>query len=180
MAISINLLPPEIKTQERKKAKFYKIQFTGVVIILTMVFLASLTVALRILQSRRITQVEAKLNESQKRVSDLKSTQGSLFILKDRLTVINQYLGVSSKQTSVYKLIESLLPQSVVINAVSIDKASEVTLLAVVPDSTTLDIMVNNLIAEEANEGKISQVSVDNLNRGRDGLFRVSLKIKPK
>lgn len=178
--ISINLLPPEIKADERKKAKFYKVQFSGVVIILVMVFLASLTVALRILQSRRITEVQAKLSQSERRVSDLKATQGTLFILKDRLTTINQYLGVSSKQTSSYRLIEALLPSSVIINSVSIDKTGEVTLLAILPDSTTLDNMINNLITKETNEGKIGQVSVDSLNRGRDGLFRTSLKMRIK
>lgn len=180
MKISINLLPPEIITKELKKANFYKIQFAGIVVILTMVFLASLTVALRILQSRNITVVQANLTQTQQRVSDLKDTQAALFLLKNRLTVIDQYLGVSSKQSSMYKLINKLVPSSVTINAMTIDKAGDVLLLALVPDPVSLDDLINELTAKENNEEKINQVGVESLNRGRDGYYRMSLKIKTK
>lgn len=180
MKISINLLPPEIVTKELKQANFYKIQFIGIAVILTMIFLASLTVALRILQSHNITEVQAKLAKAEQRVSDLKNTQASLFLLKNRLTVIDQYLGVPSKQSSIYKLIGELIPPPVAINAIAINKAEELTLLALVPDSSSLDDLINNLSVKENNEGKIKQVSIESLNRGRDGFYRISLKIKSK
>lgn len=178
--ISINLLPPEIRTEELKQAKFYKIQFVGVAIILTMTFLSSLTVALRILQSRNITEAQASLKFAEQQVTDLKTTQASLLLLKSRLTVIDQYFGQTTLSSSMYKLLDKLIPPSTTINAVSIDKSGQVVFLALVPDSIALDTLMNNLTKEESNEGKISQVTVENLNRGRDGLYRVSFKIKPK
>lgn len=178
--ISINLLPPEITTQELKKANFYKIQFAGIVVILVMVFLASLTAALRILQSRNITEVQAKLDQTKQRIVDLKGTQASLTVLKSRLTVINQYLGISSKQTSLYRLVDRLIPSSVAVNVVTIDKSGEAVLVAVVPDSLSMDNLIHNLTTKEKNDGKISQVSIESLNRGRDGLYRISFKIRPK
>ena len=178
--ISINLLPPETIAKELKKASFYKIQFVGIAVILTMIFLASLTVALRILQSRSITEVQANLTQTEQRVSDLKSTQAALFLLKNRLTVIDKYLGVSSKQSLMYRLIEKLVPPSVAINAMTIDKAGDVILLALVPDPASLDNLINGLTAKENNEEKINQVGVESLNRGRDGYYRMSLKIKTK
>lgn len=177
--ISINLLPPEIVAQELKKARFYKIQLVGIAIILVMVFLASLTVALRILQSRNIAVIQATLVEQEQKVSDLKDTQVALFLLKNRLNVIDQYFGTSSQQVSMYSLLDKLIPDSVSVNAVTIDKNSAVTFLATVPDSAILDNLVNNLATKETNEGKISQVSLDALNRGRDGVYRVSFKITP-
>ncbi len=178
--ISINLLPSEIIVRELKKAKFYKIQLTGIVVILTMIFLASLTVALRILQSHNITEVQAQFNQTEQKVSDLKSTQASLFLLKDRLAVIDKYLGVSSKQSAVYKLLDKLIPSTVIINAITVNKSNEVVLLALAPDSVSLDNLMNNLTTKEKNEGNISQVSVESLNRGKDGFYRISFKIKPK
>ena len=177
--ISINLLPPEIIARELKEANFYKIQFVGVAVVLMMVFLASLTVALRILQSRNITEAEAKLTQTEQRVTDLKNTQASLFLLKNRLTVIDKYFGVPSKQSSLYQLINKLMPPSVVVNTIDVGKSGEVVLQAVVPDSASLDDLMNNLTVKDYNEGKISQVSVDSLNRGRDGYYRISFKIKP-
>mgnify|MGYP001571362873 FL=1 len=178
MKISINLIPPEIQETKLKKANFYKIQYVGIVTILIMVFLASLTGALRILQSRSVAEVQAKLTQTEQKVSDLKSTQVSLLLLKNRLAVIDKYLGVSSEQSSMYKLIDKSIPSSVVINAITVNKSREVVLLALVPDSVILDNLMNNLTLEENNEGKISQVSIESLNRGRDGLYRISFKIK--
>ena len=178
--ISINLLPPEIITREIKKSKFYKIQAVGVAIILIMIFLASLTMALRILQSQNITEVQAKLGQNEQRVSNMKDTQASLFVLKNRLTIINQYLGVPSEQVSLYKLIDKLIPDNVVISAVNINKTNEVTLLALAPDPVSLDTFVSNLTEKETNEGSFSSVSVESLNRGKDGFYRISFKIKPK
>lgn len=180
MRIAINLLPPEIRAQEVKKAKFYKIQFAGVTVILVMVFLSSLTVVLRILQSRNIAEVEANLNQIQQRVSDLKDTEASAFLLKNRLMVINQYLGVSSKQSSMYKLVDKLIPPSVIVNAVNVDKKGDTVFLAVAPDPLSLDILIESLISKESNEDKISNISLESLNRGRDGFYRISFTIKSK
>lgn len=176
--ITINLLPPEVTAQEKKKAKFYKVQTAGIAVTLTMVFLTSLIIALRILQSRNIAMAQADLNQAQERISGLKSAQASLFLLKDRLAVINQYWGVSSKQSAMYSLIDKLIPPSVVINTITIDKSGEAIFSALAPDSDTLDVLIMNLTTKENNEGKISQVSIDSLNRGRDGLYRVSFKVK--
>lgn len=180
MKISINLLPPEIMVEEQKKAKFYKIQAIGVIFILTIVFLTSLTLALRILQSRNIEMVQKKLTQVEQKVTSLKDTEASLFILKNRLSVISQYLGVPSNQSATYKLFDRLVPSSVVTNAITVAKNGEVIFLGLAPDSASLENLVNNLTTKESNEDKISQVSVESLNRGRDGLFRINFKIKPK
>lgn len=179
MKISINLLPPEVRAEKLKQVKYYKIQTIGIIVILTLVFLTTLTLAMRILQSRNITEAQAKTEETGQRVSDLKTTQASLILLSDRLKVINQHFGVSSKQSEMYKLMDKLIPASVSINAITIGKAGDAVFLALVPDSTSLDNLINSLASKESNEGKISQVSIESLNRGRDSQYRVSFKIKP-
>src|SRR5437588_594087 len=98
--ISINLLPVEFTQEQVKNAKFYKIQARGIVIILIMIFLASLTIALRILQSHNIQQVQAQVDETSQKVSNLKDKEVALAVLKNRLATIGQYLGVPSKQAS--------------------------------------------------------------------------------
>ena len=178
--ISINLLPKGFLTQELQSSKFYKVQAIGVATVLGMSFLVSLTVALRILQSNNIVPVQARLTEAEQRVSDLKSTQASLVLLKDRLEVINQYLGIPSKQTSMYDLIDRLVPSSVLINAITIDKSGEAVILASLPDSQTLDNLITSLTGSGNNQELVKEVSIESLNRARDGLYRISLKIKPK
>lgn len=178
--ISINLLPPEILEQQLKKAKFYKIQAAGIVVVLTLVFLTSLTVALGILQSRNISTASAQATQAEQKVTNLKNTQAALLLLDDRLKAINEYWGASSKQSSMYKLITKLVPASIAVTAITIDRSSEAVFSVAAPDSISLDDFIVKLTAKEDNEGKISQVALDSLNRGRDGLYRVSFTVKPK
>lgn len=180
MKISINLLPPEFRAEELKRAKFYKIQAIGVVIVLMMTFLTSTTVALRILQSHNIQQIQTRFSKAEQKVLGLKNTQASLMLLQNRLTTINQYLGVSSKQTSMYQLIDKLIPQSVSVNAITVDKSGQAVFTALVSDSQALDNLMTNLTSLETNENKISQVQVESINRGRDGIYRISFKVNPR
>ena len=178
--IAINLLPLEFRAQELKAAKFYKIQTIGIATILLMIFLASLTVVLRILQSQNISQIQNQLTLSEDRISGFKNTQGSLFLLKNRLTTINQYLGTPSNQSQMYTIVTSLMPPAVSINTISVDKSGEVLLLASASDGSSVDDLIANLSFKENNEGKISQIFLETVSRGRDGIYRLSLKIKPR
>lgn len=179
MKISINLLPHEITKQRIKASQFYKVQLLGIIIILVMLFLASLTVALRVLQSHNLSLYQAQIAQAQQKVSDLKSTQASLVLLKDRLNVIDRYFGVSSKQSAMYKLLDKLIPSAIVVNSITIDQTGGASFAAIVPDSISLDNLINKLTSKTENEGYISQVSVESLTRGREGFYRVSLKLKP-
>lgn len=177
--IAINLLPIEFRIEETKSRKFLKIQTIGIAVVLLMVFLASTTVALAILQSKNISEIQSQVAASEARIESLKSTQGSLLLLKNRLTPIREYLGKPSLQTAMYDLTFKLLPETISINSISVDKGGEVLILATASDGDSLDRLITNLTSKESNEGKISQVSLESANRGKDGVYKVSLKIKP-
>lgn len=178
--IAINLLPTEFLAQEITRSKFIKIQTIGVVFILMMIFLSSLTIALRILRSQSIVQIQNRLAKSEQRITNLKDAQGSLLLLKNRLVAINQYLESPSKQAQMFNLINGLLPASVSVSSVAVDKDGGVLVLATTSDSSSLDQTISNLISQEKNQDKISQVSVESLGRGRDGIYRLSFKVRPR
>lgn len=178
--VSINLLPSEFRIEELKRARFYKIQAVGIAVIILMVILASMAVALRILQSQYLVKIQTRLEEAEERVSALKDIQGSLLLLKNRLTVVNKYLETPSERVLMYKLIQRLLPASVSINSISIGREGEILVLATAADGIVLDQIFTNLTFKETNEGKIKEVSLENLSRGRDGVYRVNFKVKPR
>lgn len=180
MKLSINLLPKEFTEQDIKRAKFYKIQTIGVVIILFMFFLASLTVALRILQSKSISKIQSELTEAEQKISGYKNTQATLLILKNRVLAIDKFLEISSHQTKMYNIITKLVPSSVSINSISVDKSGVVLLVATAPDASLMDNFINKLNSKENNEGRVTQISLDSFNRGRDGVYRMNLTIKTK
>lgn len=178
--ISINLLPIEFKQEEAKRTKFYKVQIIGVAAILVTAALASLTVTLRILQSQNISQIQTRVRASEQKISELKDTQATLLLLKNRLTAINQYLGIPSKQVQMYQLINDLIPVAFSVTSLSVDKNGDISILAAAPDGASLDSFMTDLTADGNNQNAISQVSLDSISRGRDGIYRLSIKIKPK
>ncbi len=178
--IAIDLLPEEFRVQERKKTKFYKIQFAGIALILLTIFLSSLTVALRILQSQQSLQIQTRTKEAEQKISNLKTTQASLLLLKNRLITINQYLGTPSKQAQIYNLVERLMSASSSITTLSVSKSGEVLVVAAAPDGRSLDNLIDSLTSKESNEDKIKKVGIESLSRGRDGAYRLSFKITPK
>lgn len=175
--ISINLLPPEFMAEKIKTAKFYKIQTIGVVIILVMIFLSSLTVSLRILQSSDIKRVQSRLSQTEERVVALKGRQASLVVLKNRLTTISKNIEETSKQASMYNLLDKLIPQSISITSLAVDKAGNAAIVALVPDSNVLDSLILGLTSDQE---VIKQVSIESLNRSREGVYRTSLKVSVK
>lgn len=180
MKIAINLLPIEFRAQQIRAVNFYKIQIVGVVAILVMFFLSSIVVTFRILQNQNILHIQKRVTAHEQKISDLKNAQGAMLLLKNRLTTINQYLGTASKQTQIYQLITTLLPASFSVSSISVSKEGEVIILGIVSDSVALDSVINNLTSQSSNQDKISQVLVESIGRGRDGIYRLSLKIKPK
>lgn len=176
--ISINLLPKEFTEEQIKRTKFYKIQKLSIFIILLLIFFSILTVSLRILQSGQHSTNKAVAEEAEQRVAVFANKQASLVILSDRLKVIKQYFGVSSKQVEMYNLINALLPQGLLINQISLG-GGEVLISAITSDVQTIDRILNDLLDEGKNE-KISKIAIESFNRGRDGIYRINFKIATK
>ena len=180
MKIAINLLPEEYKIAEVKRAKFYKIQTIGVTITALLVFLSSLTIALRILQSHNLKQIQNKVSATEQKITDFKDVQGSLLLLKDRLTAINQYLDNPSQQVKMYNLVAELLPKSISISAISVSSSGEILVLGAAKDGGAVDKAIEDLTLSEVSKDKIGQVSVDGISRGKEGIYRLTFKIKPR
>lgn len=176
--ISINLLPIEFRQEELKRGKFYKIQFIGISIILVTVFLSSITVALRILQSKNIASAQSEVTSKQQEVEGFKNVQASLFLIQNRVKTLNEFTGVPSRQNLTYQNLNKALNPAVNISSLSVDRDGNAIIVAAVSDILTLDSFLSSLINKE--DSNFSEVSVDSLSRARDGAYRISLKLVPK
>lgn len=177
--ISINLLPAEFSAVELKRAKFVRIQAIGVGVILLMIFLSSLTFSLRILQNQSIKAASGRVLGEEEKIAGLKGTQASLIFLKNRLDILQEYLGTQSKVVSLYQFLTNQLPSSAAADSISVDKEGNMLLLIRFEDIGEFDSLLSNLLDPQKNEGRVKKVSLDSFSRGRDGLFRVSLKLEP-
>lgn len=180
--ISINLLPQEFRAEEIRRSKFYKVQFISISIVLFMVFLSILTVSLRILQNGHLKVAQVKVTDAEARITsqDLLTRQTQLLLIKNRLNAIDQYLSTPSKQTEMYNLVNSLLPQAVIISAASVGADGTVSISALTSDENALDQLFADLLDKQKNEGKIEKVAIEALSRGRDGVTRLSFRVEGK
>ena len=177
--ISINLLPiesTEIRTENQRR-KF--IQTISIVSLLTLFFLASLIVTLRILQSQNLKNITAKSLEQENKISSLRDKESTLVLLKDRLNLISKITANPSKQKQIYNLIVNEIPTTINVSSLSLDGSSNLSINAVASDSNALNSLFLALASDQTFK-EISGVSVESLSRGRDGLFRVSLKLIAK
>lgn len=178
--LSINLLPVEFTQTQFERSKFYKVQTFGVALVILITFLASLVVALRIIQSQNVNIVQNKLAKAQEKVSELKVKESNLVLLKDRVLAATQILGTPSKQLFIYNLVNNLAPPSLSINSMAVDGSANVTISAVTTDSASLDKFFSELLDKDKNQGKVSQLVIDSMSRSRDGIYRVNFKIIAK
>lgn len=177
--ISINLLPIEFRAEEVKRTKFYKIQIIGIAAILIFVFLSSLTVALRILQSQNIALAKNTVSKQEIRVEEFKGTQATLILLQNRLSAIKRYANNFSKQNETYQAVTESLPSSVLINSLNIDKDGSASFVAAIADVSSLEKLFSAILKSQEDD-QFTDASIDTLSMGRDGVFRLSIKLKAK
>ncbi len=176
--ITINLLPPEVNLAQKQGQKFYKIRVLSIAVMVILTFLSSTVFALRILQSQNLTLAREKFEQAQGKVSELKDQEAKLQVLKSRVTNIRQIKSNPSKQSQLFNLISAIIPPSIIVNSFGADRAGNVNLSAITADYLSLDLFLRDLVDPQINEGKIGAVDIENLSRGRDGVYRTNLKIK--
>lgn len=179
-SMNINLLPLSYKQVQTQNSKFYKIQSASIYLLLTLIFLTSLTVAFRILQSQQIKAAEVSLQQFSTQVSSQKSKEAGLLILKNRLDAIDQISALPSRQRSLYNLVNQLIPPTLTLSFVSVDGNGNMTISLVAPNFSALDTLLGVLTSPGRSEGLIGKVSLESFSRSRDGLYRASLKIAAK
>lgn len=178
--VSLNLLPPEVLRDQIKSKKFYQVQLLGTSTILALVFLSSLTFALGILQTRNIKQVQASLSEAENQVSAYKDVEAKLAIVKNRLNIISQFSNLPSPQRESYEVIVNALPDSVAISSFNVNPSANILVTLASQNSAAVDEVFNKILSGEEEYKFVKRVSIDSLNRGRDGLYRATLKFEVK
>ena len=180
MKFSINLLPAEYAVAYSSNVRFQKIQRIGIGILILLIFLSSLTFALSIFQNSNILQANNSLQAAESVVSQFKSQEESLVLLKDRLNNLQRISSTPSRSNIMYNLINVLMPASLTPTLIVTDTFGNNSLTVVTTNSTDVDNFILTLIDPQKNQGLISKVNVESLSRGKDGVYRVNLKIFTK
>lgn len=178
--LSINLLPAEYANIYSSNVRFQKIQRIGIGILILLIFLSSLTFALSLLQNSNILQANTNLQAAENAVSQFKFQEESLVLLKDRLNNLQRISSTPSRSNIMYNLINILMPVSLTPTLIVTDTFGNISLTVVTINSTDVDNFILTLINPQKNQGLVSKVDIESLSRGKDGVYRVNLKIFTK
>lgn len=178
--LSINLLPAEYAVAYSSSERFQKIQRIGIGILVLLIFFSSLTFALSLMQNSNILQAKANLQTAESVVGQFKSQEESLVLLKDRLNNLQRISSTPSRSNTMYNLIASLMPTSIVPTLIVTDTFGNISLTIVTVSSTDIDDFITILTDPQKNQGLVSKVYIESLSRGKDGIYRVNLKIYTK
>ena len=177
--MSINLRPIENTTDRLANQRRKFVQTISLITLLTLFFMASLVVTLRILQSQNLKNVTTQSLEQENKISSLRDRESTLVLLKDRLNLISKLTANPSKQKQIYDLIVNKIPPSVNVSSIILDGSSNLSLSASTADFHSLNTLFSAL-SEDQTFKEISGINVESLSRGKDGLFRISLKLIAK
>lgn len=172
--ININLLPAEDALKQKREKRFLLVQRVSSALLVMLIFLTAVTFGLKHLQRQNIQNLQSLAQQEETKVANFKSKESALFVLKNRLTTISQVVATSGIQADIYDLVVRGLPPSVAVSSLSIDKAGNITSSLVFPDGKTFDELLSKLLS------KAQKIEVESLSRGRDGIYRVSLKVQIK
>lgn len=178
--LSINLLPIEYAQVYASNERFRKIQSVGIGILVLLVFLSSATFVLSLLQNSNVIQAQTNLQAAASTVSQFKSQEESLVLFKDRLNNLQKISSTPSQSRTMYNLINTLMPASLVPTLIVTDTSGNISLSLATTNSDDVDNFITTLIDPHNNQGLVSKVDIESLSRGRDGIYRVNLKIYTK
>ena len=173
--ISINLLPPENALNLKHQKKFKVIQRISTVALLIMVFLASVTIPLRIMQDKNFQNIDAAARSQVQTIEQSRTKEIALTVLKNRISLITKVNNDPQIQTNAYNLVNEIT-SNLAIGSIQIDKNGLAAITLNFSDANSLSVFLNNMTSKIALD-KLSQVSVDSLGRGPDGVYRADFKL---
>lgn len=177
--ININLLPPELKESKKREKRRSLVTGLSIGLLVLMVLITGALLVVVVLQNRRITEANKNLENTKIEVNSYKQQEAIAVVLKSQLSTIDSLIKHEFPQAQAFNLINALTPEGIRIFSFSINKANKIVLQGETSDTFALETFFNNLIDPKFNEGKISKVVIDSLNRDRDSKIRFDLSITP-
>lgn len=177
--ININLLPPELKEIKKREKKRSLIIRLSIGMLVLMVIATTILLISVVLQNRKISLANQKLGTTKNEVNNYKKQEAVAVVLKSQLDTISTLFSKEFPQAQAFNLVNALTPAQIRVYSFSINKSNKIVLQGETQNTSSLETFFNNLIDPKFNEGKISKVVVDSLNRNREGKIRFDLTITP-
>lgn len=175
--IKLNLLPPEIKNFAKKAAKQAKINRISIGLLGFLIIATSGILAAVIFQGASLSSLNSQIEQEKARITEEKDTEAVVRLLKNRIDTINEFGERKYKQRAVFDLITGLFPEGVKLRTIQINRTPRVIVGVETDNTVSLQKLFDNLSDPKANEGKITSVVVESMNRSLLGKISFELTI---
>ena len=176
--LKINLIPPEIKENAKKAAKSAIIVRISVGLLGVLILITAGILSVIIFQSLTVRTLNADIEKEKAALAAVKDKEAVVYFLKNRIDTINKFAATQHTQNELFEVVTGLIPAGINLVSLQIDKSDQVSLQGDTGSSASLDNFFNNLTDPKINDGKVSSVEVENLNRGQFGSIRFTLTLK--
>lgn len=178
--LRINLIPPEIKERAKRDLKRAMISRISVGLLGILILLTSVILAIVIFQGARLSALNSEIQQHKSKIESLKDKEAVMHLLKNRIDTINQFTQNKYKQGEVFDLMTSLFPSGINLSSMRIDKGSKVTVTGDTVSTASLQNLFDNFTDPKINEGKVTGVTVESLNKNPKGDIRFDLGVTLK
>lgn len=175
--ITINLLPREVIEGQRKSAGIGFLNKISVVVLVVMVFFASVTLSIRLLQRFNLQTANQNLVLAQSKIDSLDDRENQLALIKEYLSSYKTLSTTDEKKKAVFSLVAFLAPPDVQFSDISISRDGNTVISASTTSLLSIDKLLNDLTDKQKNADLIAKVDVDGLSLGKDSVYRFGLKI---
>jgi|SRR3972149_1262491 len=165
----INLLPSEEKTAERIDLARKKLLFVSIAVL---VFTAILTLATLVFFTRLVSarkDMFAKVEGSTAQISNLKTTEELITVVKHKASTANQIISTRSNVSYVFEQLKQIIPQEVYFSDLRIS-SGKIVISGKAKSSKDMNGLIANLTSEEG-AIIVSDVTIDSLSSDETGAY---------
>ncbi|MBI2011552.1 hypothetical protein HYS91_02170 [Candidatus Daviesbacteria bacterium] len=168
--ISINLLPPELAQIQKRKEYISFINKITIVCLSIAITVTASVLGYSLVKNQELEKLNSKIANIQNQINDLKDQEGYLFLLKQRLSLINGLISLPNPTLDGANLITSLIPAGVSLLSINSERSVQIGITIEANSTNSLRNLLNNLIDTNTNRGKVTKVRIENINKLKDAI----------
>lgn len=175
--VTINLLPQDILLKRQQGAKLAVLSKMSIVLLITLIFCASVTIALKLSQTFQLQALNQELGQSQSKLSSLESVESNIQIIKVRLQSIDTLSAGDNKLKDMLNLVLLSVPPGITVVDFSVTKLGVLNITMESDSLSNLEGFFTNINSIDQNQAIVKSIDLEGFSLGKDAIFRMGLKI---
>jgi hypothetical protein len=179
-SISINLLPIEILVKRKQGSKASSVNTASIIVLVIFIIITALVFAFSLYQSSQLANVKEELTAAEERVKSLNKTEGQVFLIKQRLTLLQTLSNTDNKKKALFNIITDMVPADTKVLDATIDKKGMLAFSLRSPSLASIETLINSLNDNSKTQDLISRVDLESLSFSKSGVYSADFRVTSK